>query len=336
MGWVVAVMILFCITTSSDLMIQTLIEQHNRNEVLVVTPYQYIKTNIDRLDIPCILLRQQNIEIEEADRVFAKTMMPGWYMKDAVFTGTSLGIADVISLDRLKFWFDYSSDENIEFIESLNYDETYVSLDLDSIYPLLVGGYAYDVVDEEAIRIKNTAVVTNSIRTPEFIGYAKHLDFDEYLVGSQEDASFLEKTVEKAKIIVRKLENDGKKGVEYPKKGELRKAMGISELEHLAAVFFDKRDEWQCRRFLSELDSKAWVFPVDDRARELAPTVLWQYDNMINIKTDIKSISACDQIISFRWDDRYFGNLPMELTIIDYFGFNRAEDLAPEGVKVIS
>ena len=323
-------LILFCITTSSDLMIQTLIEKYNRDEVLVVTPYQHIKAEVDKLSIPCILLRHRNIDLIESETFFKQTMMPGDFMADETFSGTSLGLADVLSLDRLKFWFDHSAGENSRFIESLNWDTAYVSLDLDSAYPWIVSD-----MSDGTIRTCN-AIKTNSIRTKEFVQYAKHLLFDAYLVGSEEDAEFLRKTVKTAEITVRKLESAGKKVVEYPKRGELRKAMGISELEHLTAVFFDKRDEWQCRRFLSELDSKAWVFPVDERSKELIPTVLWQYVNMINIKTDIKSISACDRIVSFRWDDRYYGNLPIELTIIDYLGINSAADLAPDGVKVIS
>ena len=320
-------MILFCITTSSDLMIQTLIEKHNRDEVLVVTPYQHIKSEIDKLAIPCILLRHRNIDIVESETFFKQKMMPGDFMNGETFSETTLGLADVLSLDRLKFWFDHSADSNNEFVELLDFDTTYVSLDLDNLYSLVVGGFASSV---------NVAVVTNSIRTPAFIRYVEYLNFDEYLVESEEDAEFLKKIMGTAKITVRKLESDGKKAVEYPKRGELRKAMGISEPEYLTAVFFDKRDEWQCRRFLSELDAKAWVFPVDERSKELVPTVLWQYANMINIKTDIKSISACDRIVSFRWDDRYYDNLPIELTIIDYLGINRASDLAPSGVKVIS
>jgi len=319
-------------------MIQTLIEKHNRYEVLVVTPYQHIKTEIDKLAIPCVSLRHQNIELIESETCFKQKMMPGSFMDGETFSGTSLGLADVLSLDRLKFWFDHSADANRKFIELLDFDTTYVSLDLDNLYPFTVGGFVLfvDNMSREQTRVKNVAVVTNSIRTPAFIRYAEYLDFDEYLISSEEDAEFLKKIVGTAKITVRKPENDGEKEAGYPEKDELRKAMGIRESDYLTAVFFDKRDEWQCRRFLSELDSKAWVYPVDDRSRELAPSVLWQYANMINIKTDIKSISACDQIISFRWDDRYFGNLPMELTIIDYLGINQASDLAPDGAKVVS
>jgi len=278
-----------------------------------------------------MLLRQKNIGLEDSERYFAERMMPGFFYPDQSFLGTSLNIADVLSLDRLKWWFDYSASDNSGLIESLDWDRAYVSLDFDSPYPLIVSDISDGGITKTCVAVK-----TNSIRIREFVQYAKHLLFDEYLVDSEEDAAFLRKTIKTANITVRKLKRDGKKQVEYPKKEKLRTAMGIKENANLTAVFFDRRDEWQCRRFLSELDDSAWVFPVDQRSKELAPSVLWQYARGITIQNDTKLLAACDSLISFRWDDRYYNDLPMELTIIDYLGINRSYDVAPEGVKVIS
>jgi hypothetical protein len=230
----------------------------------------------------------------------------------------------------LKFWYDYSAADNNDFLARLNWDIVFVSLDLDSVYPHMIADFARDA-NRETIAIK-----TNAIRTPEFVRYAKFARYDEFLVDSKEDKAFLEKTVKTTKITVREQEKSGEKEVGYPEKDVLRKGIGISENINLIGVFFDKRTEWQCRRFIEESIDPIWIFPIDDRSKELVPSVLWQYQDRIQIKHDFSVLSACDSLIAFRWDDRYYKDLPMELTLVDYGNFNSSLEIAPDGVKVIA
>ena len=46
-----------------------------------------------------------------------------------------------------------------------------------------------------------------------------------------------------------------------------------------------------------------FLLPVDGRSRELVPRVLHKYMNLFTIVYDKGILSACGEIIAFRWDD---------------------------------
>ena len=239
------------------------------------------------------------------------------------FNDSDLQVWEVLSLDRLKFWFDHTADTNASFIDGFDADKIYVTLDMDSPYPWLF----------EYLGVYVIGVQTKPIRTPEFVLFSTLLDFTEYIVLSEEDEEFLKKINIQGKITnAEKNLKDGRKITDNQERESLKSKMGLSG--KVCGVFFDKRDEWQTRKFLSELSNcQVIVFPTDARSKELIDTVLYNFSFLVH--TSPISILACDEIVSFRWDDNYFPeDLPDTFRIVDYNGFNQAAFLAPEGVDV--
>ena len=314
---------LFVITEISDTFIELIIHERRRNQVTVVTTLPETAQKLQELDIDSFLLRQKNMSVPEKDRLFAKHMMPGIMSEYGNFNDSDLQVWEVLSLDRLKFWFDHTADTNASFIDGFDADKIYVTLDMDSPYPWLF----------EYLGVYVIGVQTKPIRTPEFVLFSTLLDFTEYIVLSEEDEEFLKKINIQGKITnAEKNLKDGRKITDNQERESLKSKMGLSG--KVCGVFFDKRDEWQTRKFLSELSNcQVIVFPTDARSKELIDTVLYNFSFLVH--TSPISILACDEIVSFRWDDNYFPeDLPDTFRIVDYNGFNQAAFLAPEGVDV--
>ena len=78
-----------------------------------------------------------------------------------------------------------------------------------------------------------------------------------------------------------------------------------------------------------------WLFPVDQRSKELVPRVLAEYRSLFTVMPKRGMLAACDEIISFRWDDNYCIDLPFDVVIFDVHGANRTDVLAPERITDI-
>ena len=315
---------LFVITTMSQLMMNTLLHEHNENEVTVVTPYESVAHDMFNLGISCFLLEEKLMGISARDRIFADEMMPGIMESYGDFPGTDLPVWKVLSLDRLKFWFDYGTRTNLDFIEHIDYDRLYVSLDLDSPYP-------WNIYPDDAEYI---AIKTNPVRTAEFFLYSNRFNFDEIWVESEEDREFLKKIRVKSTIRVKGKENTKiiiRREVESQESESAKVGLGFENDAYVIGVIFDKRDEWQTRLFFSlSQDKNILLFPVDDRSRVLAKDVLHGYKFFIQSNPEIAKM--CDEVVSFRWDDRYSPRDLKNFKIIDYGDINMAKIIAPDGV----
>lgn len=314
-------------------MIDSLLWHHNtwHGDVSVVVTDTQVKQQIESLGIHCFLLQQKPMTIRERDSLFAQTMMPGLFGDD-VFPDTQLKQYEVLALDRLKFWFDHSAGYNLDFIDSLNWQCAVVSLDLDNPYPLAVCRMAQRRASD------TIAVKTKSVRTKEFIDSVELLRVvNHYVVESEDDKAFLRKLNIEGSITIRESARTGEKEVGYPEKETLRKGMGISPNERVVGVFFDKRDEWQCREYLKQLEAdRVFIFPVDERSDQLLIPCIMPYVNAVNINvyTDRALLSACDEVVSFRWDDGYCNDVP-ELKVVDNQDINLSTILVPDGIDVI-
>jgi len=317
---------LFVITTISQLMVDTVIHEHNENDVTVVTPYNSVAQDMLNLGISCFLLEEKIMGVSEKDKIFADEMMPGTMMSFGNFPNTDLPVWEVLSLDRLKFWFDYGARDNLNFIGAIDYDRVYVSLDLDNPYP-------WNICPDDAEYI---AIKTNSIRTAEFALYSNRFEFDEIWVDSKEDEEFLQKL--RVKTTVRVMEKEKtriitRKRAESQESVSKKTALGLENDAPIIGVMFDKRDEWQTRLFFSfNQDKNIFLFPVDQRSRELVQDVLHGYRFFVQPNMDV--LKMCDEVISFRWDDRYSPRDLKTFKIVDYGGINMASVLAPDGVVV--
>jgi hypothetical protein len=321
--------VLFIVTLMSDSMLFLLLKENAKNNVIVVTPYPDVKNNMDRLGIPCFSLRNKNLSISEKDRLFAEEMMPGKMEVYNNLPETELPVWKVISLDRLKFWFDHTADKNMGFIDGIDADKIYVSMDINSPYPWYASAYKYSGVE-------TVAVQCSPIKTPEFMLLAGILNFDTYVVASPEEELFLKKLGVKGKVAVTNLSKtkEGLRETDAQLREKIKEKAVLNG--EVIGVIFDKRDEWQARKFLSETDSQdvtVLLFPSDKRSAELSFSVLAGHKYYIQF--DKAMYDACDKIVAFRWDDNYFGELPPDtFVIIDPLDMNFSGILSPKAVRV--
>ena len=148
-------MILFCVTQLSDILVTELLFQNSRGLVTVVTDKPHIVDKFKELGIHSLLLRDRHMDISKQDKTFADLFMPG-LLEDQSIEG--LPLWKVLSLDRLKFWFNPSSTENIEFLRSLSFDKVFISLDLHGTLPWIAMNIADDR-DIECIAIQTTSIL---------------------------------------------------------------------------------------------------------------------------------------------------------------------------------
>lgn len=309
-------MILFAITSINNNMLNLLLEERGKSDVVAVTTGPDIFELMKQYDIHCHLLVPQAVDVSLRDESFAALAMPGIF-GDQVFGGTDLEIWKVLSIDRLKFWYSYSSIKMDDFIGHLDWDKAYVSLDLNDVLPWIVAD-----VDKEII-----AVQAGPLKTREMLDMVKYLNFNKYIVSSEADKEFLLKICPDATIETRI--DDGKKEVEFHEKSLLRKGLGISKNEQVVGLFFDRRDEWQCRKWLEENAGriKIFVVPTDNRSQELLYDVLHKYLPYLTVYTNSSMLSACDNIVAFRFDENYVSDFKEQIMILDYGDVNRVREL---------
>ena len=315
-------MILFCVTSLSDIMIDLLLEKGNRDDIVIVTSRKddtevlakgFATTRLFAMPVG------KNRTHKDVDELFASIALPG-LLKDSVFDGTSLPVQSVLSLDRLKFWFNPDASIEFDFIDNLSFSEAYISIDLGSTVPWV----AYLAAKKHGVPV--IGVQTEDIRTKEFLNLVKIIDLDSIVV-TPDNTDFVQ-SICKTNVITRGKTIGGAKGVESQKKEGLRKGYGIQNGVKAAGILFDKRDEWQCRRWLDEnigAYKKIFIVPVDNRSLQLAPDVLRGYLPMIDIVTNNDVLGICDDIIVFR----YYHQALTAYTVIysDYAGLNRVDEL---------
>jgi hypothetical protein len=309
-------MILFAITSINGMMFELLLEEHSRNDVVVVTTRSEIFELVKQHGIHCHLLLPQSVDVSLRDESFAALAMPGIF-ENQVFEDTDLEIWKVLSLDRLKFWYSYLSIKIDDFIQHLDWDKAYVSLDLNDALPWIAADEDREVI----------AAQTAPLKTRETLDMARYLNFSKYIVSSEADKEFLLKICPDA-IIETRIDG-GKKEVEFHEKSLLKKGLGIPENEPVFGLFFDRRDEWQCRKWLDENAgrTKIFVVPTDNRSHELLYNVLHRYLPYITIYTNASVLVACDSIVAFRFDEGYVSEFKERIMILDYGNINKVKEL---------
>jgi len=321
--------VLFYISSMSDLMINTVLKHDMRNDsVLVVTMRRDVYSFMYQLGIDCIILSQTKpISTRDRDRMFREMAMPGEFGQ-SVFLGTDLPMWQVLGIDRFRLWYTPHNLDYVRFIDNLTWDKAYVSLDIGDALPMAISLLAYDR------GISCVAVQTEPIRTLEVYDLAHSFSFTEYYVNTQSDKDFLVSAGLGALSFGYEIARSA-----YPNKDTVRNAMNIDKATTITGVFLDKRDERQCRVFLDMITTLGspdiiWVFPTDSRGAELAPKLLHQYSQYLTVMEDRKMIAACDELVSFRWDDSYCLDVPIPVIIFDPHGINRSDLIAPRGIEI--
>ena len=315
---------IFVITSVRQFAIDLILEDPHNSIVFTTDPNLYSGV-VDLVSCAHLLGAIKHYGIRERDRKLFEDFMPG-RMKGIDVPGSAFPAWRSLAIDRFKMWYSPGAHDVVEFINStVSPEQLFVSVDLGSVYPVAV-----------AMKARQSQVIglaTETLMTREFVDLSEFLPFSHYIVDHKEEEQFLnrvlpEKTVEN-------VTEDG--AIEYPSR------TGIDKISPknpgVAGIFFDARDEWQLRRFVSETNfgengyPAVNVFPVSNRAKDL---LISSFPNLIGHLRNPKFIKDCDIVFSFRWDSNYCRSLPVPLTIIDYAGLNMAKTIAPEQIKVIT
>jgi hypothetical protein len=279
------------------------------DDALIVSPRKDVVDFFENLGRYVLFLEPYaNKSVKEVDAAFKKLAMPGIFGEE-VFLDTDLPLWRVLSLDRLKFWYTPYAMEYISFIEQLEWDLAYVSLDIGSVFPVSIACLAAEY-DIPCIGVK-----TEPIRTQEMQDIARLLPLSAYIVDSKRDVMFLRRNgvIEEISII----EEDEPEYFQLGDKKTLRETMKLPLNGYFEGILIDKRDEYLARKYVKERPGQHFfVYPVEPRSAELAKSSFYPVLPQITIITKIKVLGACDKIVAFRHDEQY--PKIKDLKIVDY------------------
>ncbi len=322
---------LFIITSLSQNMIDIINVEKSKGEIIIITPNKDFYDSYQELFPEIIFVGiDANHDGSNDNAEFARQFMPG-VIGDLRIPKSKLEVWKALSIDRLRFWYRGNAYKYKELLESIDWKLCYTSLDMGSVMPM----HAMWIARNRTFMKNDTRIVavkTEPIRTPEILDLAPLFTFDGYVVDTAEEAQFLRDigTREDAVIMVTG------RGIPARRDGQLRdvfrKSMDVESDDLVLGILLDKRDEWQVASFLNEISSsKAYksfvIVPVDSRTKELMYDIV--PESMAKYISPHAMLDACDEIVTFRWDDHYCYNLPAKLNIIDYRNVNRANELAP-------
>ena len=319
---------LFVVTSVSELMTSTIIREHlkDASNVTIVTTNVAFYANYSKRFENMFLIDGVPVS-DSRDTDFANLALPGDLLGET-FPNTSLEIWKVLSLDRLKHWYNPEFRFIQDFIEKISWDVLYVSSDLGQTIPLMAG-----FSGEGGTRVW---VKTEPLRTREFMDLLGSgvFPFRAIMTDSGDDAKFIQRHGRGIQAIVA-ARPEAAMPIDQRAKDHIKANMGING--NVLCVFFDRRDEWQCRNFIVDGSYRGqfkytFVYPVDERSRELVHTSIPNAHKFLLAQDTLLKIA--DNIVSFRWDDNYMRGIEIPMYIIDYNGMNKALFLAPEGVKV--
>ena len=324
--------LILCTSLSNLLIHEILIEHNNQSgDVIILSTNTSANKSLKEIGLPSQFI-STSIEQSWTDRdsEFRELCLPGVF-GDTKFAGTQLEIYKVLGIDRLNFWYNGINGEQMcHYIESLKWNKLIVSLDLYHHLPL----YSMYLAKERGAYCK--AVKTHAVLSREFYDIAKLLSCNEIVVETDSELKFLKEKGYWGKVTKRnlKLKEEIVTTQESPAKEGLRKGLGLSNTEFVIGVVFDKKYEWQCRKFLNNILSQPtkptlMMFSFDDRSIGLFPNVLKPYKLKLYGNDLIK---VCDQIVAFGYED-YLNSLS-DVSIIDYSGINKALEIVPDSIKV--
>ena len=320
---------LFVVTSVSDLLISIITKEYLKNPggvSIVTTNVSFYDSYRDKFGNMFLIDGVPVSDSRDAD--FAEVALPG-ELAGETFPNTGLEIWKVLSLDRFRHWYNPEFQFICEFIDTLSWDTLYTSSDLGQTLPLM-SGFQGDGG-------RRVWVKTEPIRTREFMDFlgSNVFPFNEIITDSKDDIEFI---IKHGNRRVRAVYASGREEglpIDQSAKAQIKANLDISG--NVLCVLFDKRDEWQCRSFISDKSYKKYynytfVYPVDQRSRQLVYTSIPNAHELLLAQDTLLKIA--DSIVSFRWDDNYMKWITIPIQIIDYNGMNKALFLAPEGVKV--
>lgn len=312
-------MILFYITSISDLMVKVLLEKALTHDVFVATPRKEVYDLTLSWGLAALWMTTDILPSRrEGDRQFKDDFMPG-ILDGTDVPDTELPLWQVLSLDRLKFWHRSDVPAEVDFLLSMRFNHAYTSFDMGDPIPFAL-----------ARKIDVIAVKTEPIRTREVFDLAPWLEFSGYIVDTVHDRKFLDRVGVSGSVEL--IDMPEREQPKYPAKDTLRESMGLSG--DVLGIMFDPRYERQCRKLFEVFQVNRWptvlMYPISPRAAELLPDCLREYADRFSVVTDYSTLAICDEIVAFAYDENYSQNPPAKMVIYDVHGLNKARELAPE------
>jgi len=231
----------------------------------------------------------------EHDTLFAELALPGKVL-NCMFPNTELGVWEVLSLDRLSFFFQgKQAQKELELLQMLRFDKAIVSLDPYHHLPWVVGQLAKQrnipCVAAQTAKYLPTREVEDLVHSP-------YMDcFSEIVVGKKRDAEWLN-FKPKVRYL---LENWQPSKVTEDERKEYRKGLGLGENEFVRFIVFDLPNEYEFGQYLAQQSGRILIWPATERAKELLPVLHGnRLDNALLV--DWNARKAADVAVIFRND----------------------------------
>lgn len=288
---------LILITTHDELALDCFVEEYNRNECVVISTEAGAHRRAKEVGLPSQLITSVLAESpRERDECFAELAMPGVF-EDIKFASTDLDVADVLSIDRLSFWYGGVNAGNIaDMILALDWQRLVTVLDIHHPLPLLLVQHAKESI----------AICSDWSRELSDI----KLNFDK-IITTEETRPFLEKRFN-GTIETRKGKAIGQ--IDFQRRVGLRSGLGIAENERVTGVIYDKEFDWAVRYFVQSHRGNFIFFTEDERSKELLPRCIPDA-----VRYDINMAPICDEFIAFGYKP-YLRKYRDKVKIIDMLG----------------
>lgn len=259
-----------------------LINRENGN-VTVVSTFAEVNIRLKEAGIPSQhMLVTPPENRKERDESFADLAMPG-ALGGYDFPDTTLPVWQVLSIDRLSFWYEgEKSDTLLNLVDSLDWDTLLTDIHIYSHYPFAAAHLA------KKRGARTIGVVTTPVYDIEYRRIKKNLGnlFDE--------------------VIQEKQQSPQEIGVDPT----FKRGLTGNEFGQQLGVVFDARHEWETRRFL-RTSPNAIVIVTNQRDEDVAKRVLAGKRIF-----GIEAAKAADSIIAFKWHE----GLPKRTQILSVRG----------------
>lgn len=288
---------LILITAHDELALDYFIEEYNRSECIVIATEAGAHKRAKEAGLPSQLVTSVLAESpRERDKCFADLAMNGVF-GDTKFLGTELDIADVLSIDRLSFWYGGVNAGNVaDMTLALDWQRLVTVLDIHHPLPLLLAQYARESI----------AVCSDWSRELSDI----ELNFDK-IITTEETRPFLEKIFD-GTIEARKGKAIGQ--IDFQRRAGLRSGLGISESEKITGVVYDKEFDYAARYSVQNHPGNFVFFTEDERSKELLPRCIPGA-----VRYDINMAPICDEFIAFGYKP-YLRKYGDRVRVIDILG----------------
>lgn len=281
---------LYAISRISDLVVLDILKQQQKHSgnIQVVTFSDDVSARLSNYGIHSQVIQHLDSGVDYYDK---------FLNNESPISGEVDGMPlwKVLGIDRLNFWHDRRT---VDILSTLQLDSLTISFD---IYDILVWQIA-SIAKERGIPVR--AIQTHSVRERESFDLLPILPIDELVVSYEAD-----KLTDKCTVF---------------NIGQNRKRVQAEQenAQDETAVIFDKRDEYQFRRFLmsGQLRGAFSVFVTDARSEELYYRYLHPRIG-VNVYDDLNLLRLRKRVVMFRFIEDIVYKFVPESVLVDIYDF---------------